>query len=374
MKKYVLFSGLLISVLVVGIFALYLMNLHNESQISDNERGTFVASHNETENNKIEGNEINIKEIQNENISAIKDTYTTNEELPQMKIYKIMGSVFKGNVSLATEIPKVSYEMKVYKVKKEKDIKNYPKMKETLVKLAKKINITGNITEDENEFYYIVDGQFEISINKVHGKLCYKDTSKMYGKDTNSNYPSRDEARKVAEKFLKDIGLKTDDVYFNSVLVASTFRTYIDPKTQKVLEKERISQMIVDFQRKIDGFPVTERVGVFIGGNGDVIAVYDSRKKYEEWKKFKIISPEEALEILKNGEILITGNPEEAKIKKIDLQYYSGTSSDELNYLQPVYAFYVEFEPKEYEGEEGEWYYIPAIPQTRNNLTTGTNL
>ncbi len=374
MKKYVLFSGLLIGVLIVGIFASYLMNLHNESRISDNERGTFVAPHNETENNKIEGNEINIKEIQNENISAIKDTYGTNEELPQMNIRKIMGSVFKGNVSLATEIPKVPSEMIVYKVKKEKDSKNYPKMKETLVKLAKKINITGNITEDENEFHYIANGRFEISINKVHGKLYYKDTSRMYGKDTNSNYPSRDEARKIAEKFLKDIGLKTDDVHFNRILVASTFRTYIDPKTQKVLEKERISQMIVDFQRKIDEFPVTEGVGVFIGGNGNVIAVYDSRKKYEEWKKFKIISPEEALEILMNGEILITGNPEEAKIKKIDLRYYSGTSSDELNYLQPVYAFYVEFEPKEYEGEEGEWYYIPAIPQTRNNLTIGTNL
>jgi len=258
---------------------------------------------------------------------------------------------------LNTTLPSAPDKLMVY-ISKRPEVE-----REEVALLAKRLGLTGNVSEVSDEFI-LTDGQYHFEVNKKSGRVAYTDASRwMIGndKDKPSNLPSDDEAIDIARKFLIDKGLMPDDAVLCRV---SHPRIVAINKTGDVIGVG-FEDVKVSFTREVNGLPVVgagSKIDVEVGGGGDVISVYKVWREYVPYKEFSIITPEEAFEKLKKVGIF-TGikDVETASIDKVYLGYYTKSASEEQTYLQPVYVFVGEAKG---DNETRKFVqYIPAAPE-----------
>lgn len=257
---------------------------------------------------------------------------------------------------LNTTLPEYPNKIMVYE-----SVKPRVSEKEVL-SIAKQLGLNKNVREVSGEFI-LTDGQYHLEVNKNSGRVAYTDASRwMIGndKDKPSNLPSDDEAIDIARKFLIDKGLMPDDAVLRGVdhpgVVAIN-------KTGDVIGVG-FEDVKVSFAREVNGLPVVgagSKIHVEVGGGGEVIRVYKVWREYVPYKKFSIITPDEAFEKLKKVGIFGIKDVETASIDKVYLGYYTKSASDEQTDLQPVYVF--EGEAKRDNETRKFVQYIPAAPE-----------
>ncbi|HJH27718.1 MAG TPA: hypothetical protein C5S37_13375 [Methanophagales archaeon] len=235
--------------------------------------------------------------------------------------------------------------------------------REEVASLAKRLGLTGNVSEVSGEFI-LTEGQYHLEVNKKSGRVAYTDASRwMIGndKDKPSNLPSDDEALIIARKILIDKGLMPDD----AVLCGVDHPSVVAINKTGDMIGVGFEEVKVSFAREVNGLPVVgagSKIDVEVGGGGDVISVYKVWREYVPYKEFSIITPDEAFEKLKKVGIF-TGikDVETASIDKVYLGYYTKSASEEQTDLQPVYVF--EGEAKGDNETRKFVQYIPAAPE-----------
>jgi hypothetical protein len=166
--------------------------------------------------------------------------------------------------------------------------------------------------------------------------LKFKEKGTKHSKNR-EDYPSDEECRKIAEKYIKSRGLFDEDMYFGSI---------VDNTSSGV--------MSVGFGRKIDGYKKWGAGGAMsiqLGQDGEVVKFRKSWRELASYKPYPIKTAKQALRDLHNRKGFLTGR--KGKIKSITIRYY--ISSEKQDYVQPIYHF-------ECTGPEGNFYgIVPAI-------------
>ena len=155
---------------------------------------------------------------------------------------------------------------------------------------------------------------------------------------TRNDYPSNEDCKTIAVKYLKDHNLYEDDAYFSNVFDHT----------------RSIGAMSVGFGRKIDGYDrwgYGGGISVRIGPGGEVVQVRKSWQELVPYKPYPIKTARQALRDLHKRRGFLTGR--KGKINSITLKYY--ISAEKQDYVQPTYDF-------ECTGPEGVFYgCVPAI-------------
>lgn len=155
---------------------------------------------------------------------------------------------------------------------------------------------------------------------------------------TRNDYPSNEDCKTIAVKYLKDHNLYEDEADFRGV----------------VDHTRSIGTMSVGFGRKIDGYDrwgAGGGISVGIGPGGEVVQVRKTWQELVPYKPYPIKTARKALRDLYNRKGFLTGR--KGKIKSITLEYY--ISSEKQDYVQPNYNF-------ECIGPIGDFYgHVPAI-------------
>ena len=155
---------------------------------------------------------------------------------------------------------------------------------------------------------------------------------------TRNDYPSNEDCKTIAVKYLKDHDLYEEDAYFSSVFDHT----------------KSIGAMSVGFGRKIDGYDrwgAGGGISVRIGLGGEVVQVRKTWQELVPYKPYPIKTARQALRDLHNRKGIL--DQQKGKIKNITLKYY--ISSEKQDYVQPTYDF-------ECSGPLGNFYgCVPAI-------------
>lgn len=177
-----------------------------------------------------------------------------------------------------------------------------------------------------------------------------------------ANLPDQNGAIDAAISFLNDFGLSPNDIDENKTKATlfSIVNNQLTPATS--LSNSQIIR--VDFfQNDVNSLPIfypqaTYSTMSMLVGTGDPDAqIVEARFSHQEVTldnaTYPIISPEQALDALKNGEGYIAsydGSDTNITIHNIVLGYYIGDTDQ--NYLQPIIVF---------EGDNGFFAYVPAV-------------
>ncbi|AEA47773.1 hypothetical protein [Archaeoglobus veneficus] len=283
-------------------------------------------------------------------------TKQSDTEIQPLSINNVKGFRTTSFV-LNTTLPKVSKKLMVYECAEPNVTPEYVSL------LAKRFGMNGQPEKVFDEFL-LTDGNYHLEVNTKSGRIAYTDVSRwMVGNnvDKPSNLPSDKEAIKIARNYLSEKGLMPTDAILRDV----THPRVVAMDREGNVIGVGFEDVKVSFTRKINGLPVVgagSKLDVEVGGNGDVINVYKVWRNYRPYKEYSIITPEQALEKLKEIGIF-TGikSVDKAVINKVYLGYYTKSASEKQTYLQPVYVFEgcAEGENRTEEFKQ----YIPAIPE-----------
>jgi hypothetical protein len=246
-----------------------------------------------------------------------------------------------GNYVLDAAYPTVPDYVPIYKTK-EVDMTH-----EEAAQLALSLGVKGDIKDSRPGLVQITDNSKNppesIDIYTKSGSFRYSIPSKegrtvMY----QPLLPSYDEARKIADTYLKERNLLRDDFIFDKVKVGYSQEIWHAGDT-KPLEHYDITLYVI-YQRVINGIPATEGITVVIGENGEVVGITYKARAIEEkpFRNVRIITPEEAYNQLIEGNVLIKPLPgvdSTIRITNISLYYYMKEGVPEQEFVLPIYIF-----------------------------------
>lgn len=238
--------------------------------------------------------------------------------------------------------------------------------KDDALKIAKEFGMSGQV--EENEIGYIIkDDPYTFEIEKETGYMTYtwEDRWKGYNTRDRPQYlPTDEEARKIAETFLTSHDLMPEGAIYSSVSHGQ--RIFSNHKGEAPIVTYKDSKVL--FTGRLSNLSVAGNgIYVTVGGGGDILKVCKRWREAEPYREFKIISPEDAIEELKQtGVVTTVSSPRKATIDTIKLCYYASPPGDEQPYLKPTYYFHGSVE-----GEKGTgtfFQYIPAVPELGKGL------
>ncbi len=282
-------------------------------------------------------------------------TEQSDTEIQPLTINNVKGFRTTSFV-LNTTLPKVPKKLMVYECVEPKVTLEYVSL------LAKRFGMNEQPEKVFDEFI-LTDGNYHLEVNTKSGRIAYTDASRwMVGNDVDkpSNLPSDEKAIKIARNYLSEKGLMPADAILRDVTHPRVVAMDKEGSTIGV----GFEDVKVSFTRRINELPVVgagSKLDVEIGGNGDVINVYKVWRNYRPYKEYSIITPEQALEKLKEIGVFTGIKSVDKVINRIYLGYYTKSASEKQTYLQPVYVFegYAKGENRTEEFKQ----YIPAIPE-----------
>jgi hypothetical protein len=195
------------------------------------------------------------------------------------------------------------------------------------------IQITDNSKNPpESIDIYTISGAFRYSIpSKLTRTVSYQPL-----------LPSYDEAKKIADIYLKERNLLRDDFTFEKVKVSDSQEKWRAGDTKPLAHYDINLQVI--YRRIINGIPATESITVYIGENGEVVGLTYKARAIEEkpFRNVKIITPEEAYNQLVEGNVLIKPLPgvdSTIRITNVSLYYYMKAEVYDQEFVLPIYVF-----------------------------------
>jgi len=266
-----------------------------------------------------------------------------------------------SEIALGTVLPKSPGQAMVYKTV------NATVSKDDALKMAEKFGLTGPV-EENTLSYYIKGNPYTFDIEKGGGYMTYTWDDRHSGvdlRDRPENLPTDEECRKIAETFLTSHDLMPEGAVFSSVSQGGQRIFSNHSGDAPIITYEDRDVLFID---TLSGYPVAgSGIRVTIGGDGDILKVTKRWRDVEPYREFSILSPEEAIEELKQTGIVTTvGSPKKAIVDEIKLCYYATPPGTEQPYLKPTYYFRGTVEG---ENETGTFFqYGPAVPELRKGL------
>ena len=238
--------------------------------------------------------------------------------------------------------------------------------KDDALKMAEKFGMTGSLEEDTLS-YYIKGNPYMFDIEREGGYMTYTWDDRHSGvdpRDHPENLPTDEECRKIAEAFLTSHGLIPEGAVFSSASHGEGF--FLNSTNDASVQTYKDTRVL--FTGTLSGYPVTgSGIYVTVGGGGDILKVGKRWRDAEPYKEFPILSPEEAIEELKQtGVVTTVGSPKKAVVEEIKLCYYATPPGTEQPYLKPTYSIHGTVE-----GENGTgtfFQYVPAVPELGKGL------
>lgn len=144
--------------------------------------------------------------------------------------------------------------------------------------------------------------------------------------------PSDEEAKRIASDYLMSIGLLPDDVKVSEVVEGGG-------------SGDIVKHLLVRFERKIDGIPVTgpgAKYGVRLGENGEVVMFLLAHQEVKAPREDAVIITSAAAYdhlLAGKGEYVVPMNCDKVVIERIRLAYYMGQLTEQQTVLLPVFEF-----------------------------------
>jgi hypothetical protein len=211
------------------------------------------------------------------------------------------------------------------------------------IALAKKFNITDFNEPKEGDSVISVsskDVRYSIQLHKNGGQYFedYKRSDTPNGIDIAENLPSDEEARKIANSFLKERGLLPD-----GAVVGGTKHRKVYGSNGNRTQTVDWEDILVYYTRELDGMNVEgTQFEVEVGGHGDIIRFFSNWKDYQAIGEYPIITRDSSINILKQKGTSATSGPEKpdtVSINDIYLAYETTAVAYKEVYLEPVYVF-----------------------------------
>jgi len=224
---------------------------------------------------------------------------------------------------------KVPKEMMIYKAVE-------PNVTEEYVReLGEKcfgMSADANFTISSGRFYKLRDRDWLVDVDSANGSFWLtgslwlgdkKKKKKQLLGEASLSYPSKEECKVIAERFLTDHNMLPANAYVGGVadnIHGSGF-------------------MSVRFSRTLEGYKscgAGDKIIIDIGPWGEVAEVLKNMQEYVPWKMYPIKGPEEALAELRSHKGIMW-NGSKGIVESISLRYY--TEPYGQRDVQPVYYF-----------------------------------
>jgi len=266
-----------------------------------------------------------------------------------------------SGITLGTALPRYPVQAMVYKTV------DTAVSKDDALKIAEKFGLIGPV-EEKRVSYRITGDPYTFDLDKGGGYMTYTWYGRCSGvdpRDRPENLPTDEECRKIAESFLTSHDLMPEGAVFSSVSQGGKgiFSNHSGGAPIVTYEDRD-----VHFTDTLSGLRVAgSGTRVTIGGGGDILEVTRRWRDAEPYKNFSILSPEEAIEELKQtGVVTEVSSPMRAIVDEVKLCYYATPPGTEQPYLKPTYYIHGTVEG---ESETGAFFqYIPAVPELGRGL------
>ncbi len=268
-----------------------------------------------------------------------------------------------SEIAFGTALPRYPEQTMVYKTV------DSVVSKDDALKIAERFGMSGAVEESGGRIkcYVVKNEPYTFEIEKEAGYMTYTWNDRYSGvdpRDRPENLPTDEECRKIAETFLTSHGLMPEGAAYSGIShgKGSAFNV------AKNISIATYKDTCVHFTDTLSGYPVAGS-GIYatVGGGGDILKVGKRWRDAEPYKEFPILSPEEAIEELKQtGVVTTVGSPKKAVVEEIKLCYYASPPRDEQPYLKPTYSI-----RGTVEGENGTgtfFQYVPAVPELGKGL------
>jgi len=238
--------------------------------------------------------------------------------------------------------------------------------KDDALKMAEKFGMSGPV-EEYGTSYFIKGSPYTFEIEKETGYMTYTWYGRWMGsneRDRPEYLPTDEEARKIAGMFLISNDLMPEGAAYSGIshdrgamLSAEGNETVVADQGTTVMFTGRLSNLSV----------VGSGIYVTLGGDGDVLRIVKRWRDVEPYKEFSILSPEEAIEELRQtGVVTEVRSPMRAIVDEVKLCYYATPPRTEQPYLKPTYYIHGTVEG---ESETGTFFqYIQAVPELGRGL------
>jgi|GEM_PF-3429419 len=248
------------------------------------------------------------------------------------------------NVEIATVLPDEPKQLPIYRVTDA----NVSKCE--AIAIAKEFNFgtepkvisypvqPGNALSLLKTKYLFKNGSCYIEIDASSRAVMYGNSDKMMR--VSNNLPSKSDAIKMAQKFLKQHGISVN----NATIEAETiFLNKLDTSTNEILDKKPM-MVQVRFKRYVDGMRVMGAGGkviVTIGDDGEPVHFLRNWRTLEPAGTTDVIPLSAAIDKLKRLEVKdVPLTPiRSIEVIGVNLGYYGDIPSEEQTSYEPVWVF-----------------------------------
>lgn len=226
------------------------------------------------------------------------------------------------------------------------------------------------VDKEENTAYFVSDSDVNTTFeqNLTNGNFEFSKLTQSYLSDSSPKLPSKEEAAKIAENFMKSKNIYVRDM--NQIRLVHTGGV----RSQAVEGGQRAGAIIdklvtLTYGRTLDNMPVVgsgSKIIVNIGNNGEVVGMTRRWREVNTGEKKEAVTQEllteaEALEQAKQHIISEFGNVP-YDIKSTTKAYYDGNGK----FLQPVYTFDVMVNLNRVDKNVSAARYLCIIPMLKN--------
>ena len=204
-----------------------------------------------------------------------------------------------------------------------------------IIELSAKFNVKGRVKSEKNTAV-IQQKNKVLSFYKNTGTILYGDFSKLHRPEYKPKLPELDEARKIAEEYLKENKWKPENAIFDDISTNS-FEKIEGKKREKRSNWD--NNISVNFRYALDQLKTYgpgAKIEVNIGNEGSIIGLFKATPSYYKHAEYPTHTQKDMEEILRWK----LGIPLEGlKIDDAKLVYHAESCVEWRRFLQPTYVF-----------------------------------
>lgn len=187
----------------------------------------------------------------------------------------------------------------------------------------------------QGETVVLARGAQSLEVYPQTGAFWYKDAERLWQPDGRA--PAEEAGIALAEAFLAARGLLPGDALFEGT--GHSQLTVYDAATGSSTVRD--TDLHVNYRLCINGAPVEGpggKIKVYLGEGNRVVGLYWAAFEIAPARAQPIISPQQALEHLRQDGIATTvKDPRSATVSQVSLAYLAGPGNEAQEFLEPVY-------------------------------------
>jgi hypothetical protein len=275
---------------------------------------------------------------QNEMIQTNTNNESSSVGQFQQTSGEVAGGLLSYNIVIKAEKPNAPEKITVFHTQ------TPVVTKYDAIALAKKFNIS--------DFADIKEGDEKITISSQNMRkrvMLFKTGGQYYvdydrsdtpnGIDISENFPSDEEAKKIATSFLKERDLLPDGAVVGGTEHRKAYKSNKSSGSKTVVWED----ILVWYTRELNGMKIEgTQFEVEVGGHGDIIRFFSNWKEYTPVGEYPVKTWESSTETLKQKGVSTASGPDKPDtilINEIYLGYETTAVAYKEEYLEPVWVF-----------------------------------